>query len=226
MGEIPVKIVIHGDKVTGGNHIGNGRRVMGMLERLMDFQGLQQGVLRRRVGPGAWVECSKQFGQRVLVINIEPGGGRPIAERIRECFANATCALGYVIEVEKVIFNDADGYLNEPVCQTCIAPDTYPDEYYCTKEIRYSVAVCDGKGDYLLFEHVPSTDFTPRCPEEQVVVMFNRTTDLPVELIDRANGNPWAKRPFTRALFESEVECISILPFLVEMPKYREIERR
>lgn len=226
MGEIPAKIITSGNREAAKAHIGDGRRIMSMLERFMEFQGLEQGVLRRQISPGCFVECVKQFGLRTINIHVDPGwGGRSRRKEI-ECFANTTCALGYIIEVAGIAVNQDDGYLQEPVCHTCIAPSTYPDGYYCTKGIRYSVVVCDGKGEYLLFEGVPSADFTPRCPEEQVIVMFNRTTDLPAALIDRANVNPWAKRPFTRALPKSGVECISILPFQVEMPKYREIERR
>ena len=227
MGEVPAKIVTRGDEFRARQHILDGRRVMAMLERFMDFQGLKQGVLRRMVSPGCYIECTKEFGLRTINIYFEPGEPGGKLKKIIECFANATCALGYVIEVVGVIpSEDEETCTEEPVCLTCIAPGSYPDEYYCTRDIRYNVIVCDGQGDYLLFEDVASTDFTPRCPEEQVIVMFNRTTDLPEAQRTAADSSPWAKRPFTRPLLRLEIERISILPFLANMPKRRETQLR
>lgn len=224
MGEIPVKIIINGDRVLGSAYIRRAKSVMAMLENFMSFRQLKQGVLRRQLAPGVFVKCDRRFGLRTAEITVAPQGAPEITRRIIECFANATCALAYVLEVVGVTPTEpGEECRPEPVCATCIKPGFYPLNYYCTRGIRYHVAVCDGKGEYLLFKNIPSTDYTPWCPEEQVIVMMNRTNDLPVPVLDRANTSPRSRHAFTRDCVPFD-ECLSILPFLVRMPRRYEVE--
>ena len=226
MYKVPIKYVFHGDRHECGRHMRRGAVLMDMLEHLMSFRGLKQGVLRRAIAPNALVECDCRFGLRTVTITITPGGGME-AELLRECFANSTVALAYVLDVVgvKSVQEGEPGSVDEPVCATCIGAESYPLNYYCTRGIRYTLAICDGKGEYLLYKLTKgaSTDYTPRCPGEQVLVMQNRTSNLPRAVLDAAVANPYGKQYWTRPLSAFLEECVSILPYTVSMPRIYEV---
>lgn len=220
----PIIWRFRGDRAAGKRYMRRGAALMGMLENLMSFRGLEQGVLRRYLTPDVHIKCACCFGLRTVTITVQSGiGGAAVA--LRECFANTTVALAYVLDVVGVkAAPEGMECVAEPVCRTCIAPESYPINYYCTRGIRYTVAVCDGKGEYVLFaSKVPTTDYTPYCPGDQVLVMLNRTSGLPEDALAAANANPMAKEPFTRRLAALPDECVSILPYPVSMLRFYEI---
>jgi len=233
MYEVPIKYVFRGDRTAGRLHMRRGAVLMDMLQNFMSYRDLKQGVLRRYVNPDTLIECDCRFGLRTVTITVSPSVAEDAVETLRECFANSTVALAYVLDVVGVRAltpeqQQSAECVNEPVCKTCIGAASYPENYYCTKGVRYTVAVCDGKGEYVLFNlsKAASTDYTPRCPGEQVLVMQHRTSDLPAAVLAGANADPYGKRYFTRALAAFSGECVSILPFPVAMPKYNETEVR
>lgn len=228
MYETPIIWRYEGDAEAGRRYRRQGAALMGMTENFMSYMGLQQLVLRRRVTPDVHIECVCCFGIRTVTITTAAGAGDE-ARILRECFANTTVALAYVLDVVGVeaVPQTAQCAI-EPVCKTCIAPASYPEDYYCTRGIRYTVAVCDGKGEYVLFKlsKAASTDYTPRCPGEQVLVMQNRTSDLPERVLNAANSPMNREAPFTRPLAAFAGDCLSILPYPVSMPRVREITRQ
>lgn len=220
-----------GDKQAGRRYRRMGQYIMDMLERGMSFRGLDQMVMRRQVTPDVRIKCSCIYGIRTVTITVTPGAGGE-RQALLECFANTTVALAYVLDVAGVepLTEEARAeteWLNEPVCQTCIGAEGFPRNYYCTKGVRYTVAVCDGKGEYVLFTltKAASTDYTPRCPGEQVLVMQHRTPNLPEPVLKAADANPMNKiSPFTCKLVSCADECLSILPYTVAMPRTYEAE--
>lgn len=233
MREVPIKYVLKGDREAGMRYMRNGSVMMGMLQNFMGFRDLKQGVFRRYVNPDVLIECDCRFGLRTVTITVAPGAGGEDVEILRDCFANSTVALAYVLDVVDVEIMTPEQqewyeWVKEPVCSMCIYVQGYPRNYYCTKGIRYTLAICDGKGEYVLYTLTKgaSTDYTPRCPGDQVLVMQHRTSDLPEAVLAAANADPYAKTYFTHALAKHPRECVSILPFPVAMPKYNETEVR
>lgn len=227
MDEVPVKTVLVGNRVTAGLWRGPAMRVMGLLEHLMSYQDLQQCTLRRDLAPGVFVVAEKRFGLRTVTIYAEPGGG-PEPRFLAECFANRTCALAYIIGATPVMEPNSSGrpvdiskLTEKPV--PCGEPRLYSEEVYWTRDIRYTVAVCDGDGEYVLYRNVKACDYTPRCPGEMVLVMQHRTADLPQGVLEGAKNNPRAKDPFTYKLKAIE-GSISILPYVPMMVKRHEYQ--
>lgn len=228
--EIPIKWVWRGDRTRALAHMRQGQALMAQLEQTMTFMNLRQGVLRRFVRPDVLIECDKRFGLRTVTITVTPDMPERARELLRDCFANRTVALACVLDVVGVeAVSGGNEVYYEFVCKTCIGVTGYPRDYYCTRGVRYTVAVCDGKGEYLLFKtKAATTDYTPWCPGDLVLVMQHRTTNLPDEILTAAspdpNDDPYAGPPFTRTLAEFDEECVSILPWQVEMAKVREYE--
>lgn len=198
----PIKWVYRGDQGECFKHRRRGEALMEQLEGMMAHMDLRQGVLRRFVRPDVLIECDKRFGLRTVTITARGDARGRAREILRDCFANRTVALAHVLDVEGG---------------------------YCTRGVRYTVAVCDGKGEYLLFRtKAASTDYTPWESGDQVLVMQHRTTDLPEDILTAAspdpNDDPYAGPPFTRTLAKFEEECVSILPWRVGMPKRTEYE--
>lgn len=226
MDEIPVRTVLVGDRVKAGLWRGSAMRVMGLLEHLMSYQDLQQCTLRRDLAPGVFVVADKRFDMRTVTIYAEPGGGEE-PRWLVECFANRTCALAYIVSAMPIMPYNSQGNvvqiedLDKPA--PCAEPKLYVEEVYLTRDIRYSVAVCDGDGEYVLYRNIRATDFTPRCPGEMVLVMQNRTVDLPEGVLESAKNNPMAKDPFTYKLKAIE-SSISILPYVPMMEKRHEYQ--
>lgn len=231
MYEVPIIWRFEGDKQAGRLWMRQGAVLMDMLVNGMSFMGLDQLVLRRYVTPDVHIKCTCCFGIRTVTITVRSGVGEA-RKVLRECFANTTVALAYVLDVVGVDALTAEeqagtAWRHEPVCKTCIGVSAYPKDYYCTRGIRYTVAVCDGKGEYLLFKlsKAASTDYTPRCPGELVLVAQHRTPNLPAEVLAAADKNPMDKgHPFTRRLAVFPDECVSILPYTVGLPRYNETE--
>lgn len=226
MHEIPVKIVLRGDRTAANGWRRDAMRVMGILENLMSFRDLKQCKLQRVLAPGVVVVAEKQFGLRTLTIYAS-GGGDFEAHWLADCFANITCALAYIVGVTPVMPFNSQGEvvqiadLEKPT--PCGDPRLYPAEVYGTRYILYDVAVCDGDGEYVLYKNIFSSDATPRCPGEMVLVMQNRTTDLPEGVLEGARNNPMVKNPFTYKIRAFE-KSITILPYIPDMEKRREYQ--
>lgn len=154
----------------------------------------------------------------------KPGKGRKFK---RVCFANRTAALGYIrevvgVEAQEVAAESECPELEEEVCGTCIAADSYPEDYYGTMGILYNVDVCFGDGDYGYFENVPSTDFAKHCPGDVVFVVISLADDTPADLLSDAQEVPCGEPAFPPRL---EVKMTSgeiteypvlIVPYLAE----------
>lgn len=73
MGEVPIKIIRKGPHGLVRKYEHHGTRLMAILERFMQFRGLQQCMMRKEIVPGVIVEASKIFGLRNIIVQvIEP----------------------------------------------------------------------------------------------------------------------------------------------------------
>lgn len=143
MGEIPIKVVLHGPRAAASRHEHHGTRLMAILERFMSFQRLHQCTMRKEIEPGVIVEASKIFGLRRIDIYV--GGEKgPKYKEVVECPCNCDFALGWIVEV-------CDEWLD--------------DEFQL-----YNVAVCFAKRRYVLRENILASDFT-RYVEGQKVLL-------------------------------------------------------
>lgn len=194
-----------------------------ILENIMALRNLAQHSITVVPYLGAEITCSKVFGQRTVRIEAFAGGGKKEYYAL-ECFANTTCALAYVtgvVGIEPLTANCKP----DIVCGTCTTVDGYPVDYYCTQGILYDTIVCGCKdAKYYVFNDVRSTDFTPRCPGDQVLVALNRTIDTPTAQLSRANANPRKKQSFAGPL-SPDGSFISILPFEVDMPRRERVQQ-
>jgi hypothetical protein len=142
--EIPIKVVRHGDNVVASKYVHHGKRLMVILERLMDFQGLRQCKMRKEIEPGVIVEASKIFGLRKIDIYVGGEKERKYKEVV-ECPCNDDFALGFIVEL----------------CE-----DLLDDEFQL-----YNVAVCSMKYHYVLRENILPSDFTKYKEFQQVILI-------------------------------------------------------
>ena len=223
----PTVIHVAGDRDIGDRYIGVAKSRLAVLEQEMALRGLKQGVSRLRLSQRVTLRCWACFGLHGATITVAPIGGRRRRIKIPYCFANRTVALGVIVAVagveemtpellvEKSLPPDTECE-PEPVCLTCMIPATYPESYYCSKGIRYSVEVCAGKDNYLLFEDIPSTDFSPFCPGETVMVVLHIANETPEPVLTNAKLMPAAESlVFPKELAILSGKTFSILPFMV-----------
>jgi hypothetical protein len=222
----PGVVWILGNKEIGSMYIREAKVLMGMAVKqrdiaaeLHDGDGLSQYRLERMHANGVRIVAQCNHNLQWAVVYAE-SGGRERKEPGPYCFANRTVALAVVVAVTGVEeLPDENLCETEPVCSTCIGPNTYPASYYCTRGIRYDVEVCNGKGVYLLFTNIPSTDFTPHCPGDRVFVLLNLTEEIPPDILAGALAMPSAEEPpFSQVLYNLNLNHVSILPYVADMP--------
>lgn len=130
---VPVKHKYIGDRVECAGLLGDATRVMLILERLMEFQGLQQYELVRIPYPGAVIKCSKQFGRREITISV--GGAE--TRRKRKKTGKCLCFPHYSFAIITEVFPSADLTTADPACY-------------------YTALVCTGDGFVVKLEIVSS----------------------------------------------------------------------
>lgn len=146
--EVPVKIVILGDRVRGSRFIGDGHRYMAILERLMTFQGLTQYHYTVSPTPGVTIKCSKVFGLRQIVIQTKVGGkGYDIVTRT--CLCNCSFTHGYITEL----------------------PDPIVDVYQGISIQPYNLIACCNKRFYKPYENIFASDFTKYAIDQKVILV-------------------------------------------------------
>lgn len=144
MVEVPIKTILHGNMYRARQQAHHGVRLMAILERFMDFQGLKQCSMRKEIEPGLVVEASKVFGLRRIDIYV---GGELVKKRreVIECFCNCNFAFGFVVAVN---------------------PELLDDEFQL-----YDVAVCFQRRKFILRENILASDFTQYQPGQPVILI-------------------------------------------------------
>lgn len=114
--------------------MGEARRLMVILENMMALRRLQQHSIRVQPYDGAWVICSKVFGQKTIEIKI---GGVVTApnEKPPECFCGCGYTTGWVVKLQDDPLSD-DGSL------------------------LYTVMACFAEKHYIIVRDVLASDFT------------------------------------------------------------------
>ncbi len=110
---IPVKIIVTGDITRGRELVGFAKAEMAKLERLMSFQGLQQGSRTVSPFPGVVVECWSKFSLQQIHVHVVPppsGGEEPPPEpkKKKECLCFPHFAFAIVTKVTPAIPLRAD----------------------------------------------------------------------------------------------------------------------
>lgn len=234
-------VEVIGDRDVGDQYIGRAKALLFMLENQVSLRKKMKGIFpiqtsETRLSGRVVVKCWVAAGMSGATIMVAPAGGRKETTILPYCFANRTVALGVIVSVMGVdqmtqaLLDSLSLPLDtecEPdlVCETCLIPDTYPENYYCTKDIRYTVEVCGGKDKYLLFENIPSTDFSPFCPGEKVLVVLHIADETPATVLSNAKARPRSESlVFPRELFILQSATFSILPFLVGKRLHESLE--
>ena len=150
MAEVPIKTVLHGNMYRARQQEHHGVRLITILERFMDFQGLKQCSMRKEIEPGLVVEASKVFGLRRIDVYV---GGEPVKKRreVVECLCNCDFAFGFVVAIN---------------------PELLDDEFQL-----YDVAVCFQRRKFILRENILASDFTKYVEWQKVLLVpYNSAT--------------------------------------------------
>lgn len=142
---------------------------VGILEKLMRFQGISQDWRTVEVSPGVFIECWSCFGLRQIVITTPTKGEKKKRSMIK-CFCNGCLSLARVLNVRHITFAN-DNPLDESD-NLCIDRVTaYPErsKYFCGYVV-YDVEACTGSV-YSLFEGIGALDNTPFCVGDYGLVM-------------------------------------------------------
>lgn len=141
----PVRIVFQGDNVACLSLMGEARRLMVILENMMALRRLQQHSIRVQPYDGAWVICSKVFGQKTIEIQI--GGWVP--KKVvppTECLCGCNYSIGWVVRVQDEPLTDDGSTL-------------------------YTVMACFSKTHYVCVRDVIASDFTIYDPGWPVIMI-------------------------------------------------------
>lgn len=146
---IPAKIVITGDVVRGRGFIKFAKEQLNILERLMSFQGLNEGVRTVKPYPGVVVECWSSFSLHEVRIHVEPGKGGDVSvseeDKKQRCPEFQCYTVGYIVGPTEGLNMD-------------------------TPERRYDVQICRLRSMYVLLMACKTSDFATYEPDEQVLV--------------------------------------------------------
>lgn len=144
----PIKFVYDVTSLESRALLGTAKRAMMILEKLMDYQGLDQYSYRVEPRPGALIVCSKIFGSRVVRIftGLKGKKGKPTQQECI-CTCNFTTGIIFKIEADNLDKDDAN-----------VTP-------------LYTVLACIGRRAYRVFDHVLASDFT-KYEEGQKVVLI------------------------------------------------------
>ena len=128
--------------------IGTAKRAMLILERLMEFQGLEQYSYRVEPYPGALIICSKVFGLRVARI-ITGKGAVELTSGEERCICTCNFTTGYIFRVE---------------------PDNL-DKLGADVTPLYTVLACVRGKTYRIFEHILASDFTKYEVGQKIIMI-------------------------------------------------------
>ena len=141
--QIPQRTIFKGDVERCKALVGDARRVMHILENMMELRGLQQLVIRMAPYPGALITCSKVFGLRTATIET-PMRGQEVQAEEKICICNCNLSEGWILEVQDT---DIDGAQ------------------------LYTVMACNSFGRaYRRYENVLASDFTVYEPAQKVLL--------------------------------------------------------
>ena len=211
---VPRKIVFTGDPVAGSALKGAGDSVLRITRGERQLRGLREHSVTRRFSDGTVIQAYVGFcNDDIVRIHVPPPpGGEP--PPVFKCFANTGMALAQVLGIVGYDVLE-DGDILDPI--TGLRIDTYPSSYYGSKTIKYDLAVCDGHGEYVLYEDVYSTDYTVHRPGDIVLVILNRTTNVPERQVYRNTEHPCAEQPFTLDLMGFS-DVIAVIPIETALP--------
>ena len=179
--------------------------------------------------PGGFIQCATVLHLttrepiiQYINISVDSKDKKKVKKKEPYCFANRTIALATIINVNGVIdVSDNVSIIceEESVCDTCIDPVTYPEDYYCTKGITYNLEVCAGDDIYYMYENIPSTDFSPHCPGDVVFVVLHLSDEIPTEILNNALDSACSETQlFSKQFHLLGLINFSILPFNTTIP--------
>lgn len=220
----PRKIITTGNEDEAWKLVSVGDSLLASVENDMKYRGIKIKSSLFRLGGGAVIRCVVNYNIRQIHIYVPTGGSEVIEEGDIQCFANTGIALGMVfsiVDMEGVDLTQIPipSHTNDPLSGIEIELNGYPDNYYCTKLIRYGVTVCAGD-KYIIFNGVASSDFALHKPGDKVLVMMTRIKDIPTAVIDDNNSTPCSKPVFTKKVKPYGSDTILITPFATELKKY------
>lgn len=137
-------ITFAGDKDRARTFRGRALSEMAILENLMSFQELEQGVRRVQPEPGVLIECAKRFGLRSIVV-LAVGGGADTSGYSEECLCNCNFSVGWIVKEQ--------------------------DEKLDNTARLYTVMACNYKTRYVVYDNVPASDFTVYIPGQKIVLV-------------------------------------------------------
>jgi len=96
---VPTKFVFDKSSQESRALVGYAKKSMLILERLMEYQGLEQLQYRVVPYPGALVVCSKRFGIRT--VEIYTGGEQPTPKKKvrKECLCFPHVTTGFIVKI-------------------------------------------------------------------------------------------------------------------------------
>lgn len=144
----PVKWIYDTNSLESKALVGTAKQAMMTLERLMEFQGLDQYSYRVEPYPGAMIVCSKTFGLRVarILTGTKRKGGLPSSP---ECLCTCNFTTGYIFDIE---------------------PDNL-DKGGADVTPLYTILACVGKRAYRVFDHVLASDFTKYEVGQKIILI-------------------------------------------------------
>lgn len=218
--KVPRKLFISGDIEVGKTLIGRGDQQLRILESQMKHQGLKQSWRTVEFHDGTVFEVWSCFNLQQVNIYV-PGGDNPKEVEESSCFANTGMAIARIIRVVDLVSvnQDDDNAVEDTVADIFIAEGTYPDNYYCTKGIRYDVQVCNSTS-YLLYTNMKSTDYCLHKPGEIVLVIMTRVADIPDPILESNVNSPCTAPAFTNRVIGFGAETVAIIPIGTWLPLY------
>jgi len=179
---IPPTIIVTGDKDTGYKFKKFALNQLAILERLMSFQGLNEGFRTVKPCPGIVVECWSSFSIRVVKVHVigetQKQEGENKEKNGRECFCSHHFAMGEVLKVipeypEKNIHPTTGLDFSESV-EAFQARITAYQTFLNTERFQYDLAVCLGYG-YITFLDAYDTNFGRYYKGQLVLVTLGDT---------------------------------------------------
>jgi hypothetical protein len=144
MNDVPVKFVAHGSKEACDALKWQARRVMLVLENIMQFGELDQHQIKFVPYDGALIVARKFFGTRVVDIYAGPGAPIPKPPEQKICPCNCNISLGWILEVQTTTMQGAP---------------------------LYTVMACNTAGTaYVPYYDVLASDWTPYVVGQKVVM--------------------------------------------------------
>lgn len=218
---IPVrKLIIAGDRDLAVTYRGFADSRLRRLKMDKKRRRLPVHSSTFRCDDGTVIECYSGSNNDDVVKITSPS--RQFEEQFEQwwCFANtgmAQALITGIVDYAPVDSETNPSCMHDEITGLCVM--SYPAGYYGTKTILYNLLVCTGHGSYVVYENVPSTDFTLHMIGSIVLVILTRTTDVPQPYIDRNSNTPCADIAFTEQL-ATVPDVIAIVPVQTGFPQY------